>query len=496
MAEDTNTEGSPDTSTDTSSEEASKDAGSRETEGSAAGADVDDTAADVDDAGAGAADAGAGANDAGADAAGADDAGADAAAADDAGTGADAAGADDAGVGAGAAAAGADGAGAGADGGEDRNGDPASESTGDGDEFDTFPALGPDGLDPELVNLSRPRQMRIGVVMSLSVLVFCGYIMYKIYPDLQFARSSEDPTAFGSAAEMLRDANPEQLVRVRAVPDRAFAIHVAHSVADDGSRLTPIQGTDGKLWLMVGGSVWKAFTHSEVYTGRLRRVRDLPFYDSLRAHVVGRERGPRFVTPNAARTALDARQSVVIGPSGDRIPVADSTPTHVYETVADKARIQVFSTERRPRERDLTRAMKDAGLITAEFKPERGPKDSWIYVVDIPGGADAAWAKLRDAKLFHANAQPIKRIYETTWARMASQGERLVAGNNALLWSNVTWVAVEVPRALPSDAMVLITQETPGEFWYVLPLFVILGLAALFFAYPLVRKLTGGTAKS
>ncbi len=74
-----------------------------------------------------------------------------------------------------------------------------------------------------------------------------------------------------------------------------------------------------------------------------------------------------------------------------------------------------------------------------------------------------------------------------------SRGEQVVVGKHTLDWRNITWIAVQAPRTLPADAMVVVTQEAPEHFWYVLPLFVILGLAALFFAYPLVRRLTKKT---
>ena len=364
------------------------------------------------------------------------------------------------------------------------------------DEFDVS-ELGPDGIDPELYSLPRKGTIRIGPVMSISVLVFCTYIVFKVYPDLRFSRSTDRPTHYDSVEQLLGGASSEQLVSVAAVPDRSFAVHVSHSQADDGSRLTPAQGSDGKLWLLIGGNVWNTtIDYRELYTGRLRQLAEMPFYEDLQDHVRAREPGPRFVRADQMRAALESgpaegRPVSLLEPAGDTIQVHPDTSVQIYETLADRVRIHIFPTDRLPTKSDLTGALMTAGLVPAGYEPERGLAltDSWIFVVDVPGGVAAARARVLENKLFSASCTAIKRLHESVFSALKSTPELLHIGTNLVLWKDVTWVSVDVPRTIPADALVLLAMEHPATYWYVLPLFVFLALAILFFLYALFRAI-------
>lgn len=367
-----------------------------------------------------------------------------------------------------------------------------------GDRDDEFSVsdLNADGIDPDLITLPRKSTIRIGPVMSISVLVFCFYIIVKVYPDLRFSRSSDRPTHYDSVQQLFAEAEPEELVSINAVPDRSFAVHVSHSKADDGSRLTPTQGSDGALWLLIGGNVWNtSIDYSELYAGRLRRLADMPFYENLQEHI--RERGPepRFVRAKELKAALESARSadqpvILREPAGDRIALRSDTPVQIYETLADRVRIHIFPTERMPKKSDLVGALQASGLVPEGYEPERGLAltDSWIFVVDVPGGVAAARARLREHKLFSARCTPVKRLHESEFGTLKSTPELLTIGANLVLWKNVTWVSVDVPRTVPDDALVLLTMEHPATYWYVLPLFVFLALAILFFLFALFRS--------
>lgn len=372
----------------------------------------------------------------------------------------------------------------------------------DKDPDDEFPGseLDESGLDPELISLPRQHTLRIGPLMSVSVLVFCIYIAMKVYPDLRFSRNSDRPTHYDSVADLVQKASPESLVSIDAVPDRTFAVHVSHSQADDGSRLTPAQGSDGKLWLLIGGNVWnQAIGYDELYAGRLRLLADMPFYEELQKHVRARPPGARFVKAADLRAALDGPRTadapiVLTEPAGDRIEVRPDTPVQIYETLANRVRILMFTTDRLPKKSDLTGALQAAGLVPEGYEPKAGlPKTgSWVYVVDVPGGVAAARAKLQEHKLFSASCSPVKRLHESTLGALKSAPRLLTIGANPVLWQDVIRVSVEVPRTIPDGAWVLLTMEHPDTYWYVLPLFVFLALAILFFLYALIRAVKPG----
>jgi hypothetical protein len=345
-------------------------------------------------------------------------------------------------------------------------------------------------LDPELLALPRSPRGRVGPVLAVSVVVFCVFIMVRIYGDLRFSRHAAEPRAYASAAELLQKASLEEFVKVHAVPDRTLAVKVAHSQADDGSRLVPVQGTDARLWIMIGGNVWTVQVHhKEVYSGRLRELAALPFADELRAHVRARGPIPRFVTAQAARQTLETGAAAMKNPAGDTFTLSADVPVTIYETVADRARVQVFATDRHPLERDWTAALAEIGLVAPDYQPEAGLNQSWIYLVQVPGGAEAAQRALHAAKLFSVRPESIEKVHRATWGELSTEGQTLVAKDTRLVWSNVDWIQVDVPASVPADARVLLTLEHPERYWHVTPLFVLLGLFALLFLWALVRSL-------
>lgn len=353
--------------------------------------------------------------------------------------------------------------------------------------------IGPDEIDPELIALPRPR-MRIGPLLSLSVVVFCIFIMLRVRPDLRFALQDQTAQEMGSVAALLGTQDlDDRFVRVPAVPDRTLAVHVAASLAKPGSRLTPVQGTDGAFWIMLDGSVWTAgIQYNEVYTGRMRRLADLPFADKLRRHVDGRPPAERFVQPAALRAALEAGAATVEAPAGDAIAVAADTPVHVYQAPGDLVRIMTIPTDGQPTAEAWTEALAAAGLVTPDAKPRAGALESWVFTTSVTGGAEAAQVRLEEAGLMAAGAEPVLVVHEASWSDLAARGQALGVASRQVPWDHIEWVSLTVPRTVPDQAWVLLTEERPQAYWYVPILFALLGLFGLLFSWALVRALRPG----
>lgn len=350
--------------------------------------------------------------------------------------------------------------------------------------------MGADELDPELLTLPRT-SARIGPVLAISIVVFCVYIIIVLRGDLRFSRQGAEPAPFETPAALLERGQADSFVRVPAVPDRSFAIRVAHSAADTGSRVAPVQGTNGALWLLLGGNAWVAgIQYEEVYRGRLRALNALPFAEDVREYVARRGRTPRFVTPQAVKDGLSQGAAVLVEPAGDTIAVAADTPVRIYETVADQARIMVVPTDRHPSAAEWTTELATLGLVPQGAAPEPGNGDSWVYVASVPGGLAAVQTILGNAKLFSARAEAIRAEHETTWGALSASPDALAYGVGAAIpWSSISWIAVMVPRQVPAGAMVLLTEERPDTYWYVLPLVIGMAAFALLFAWALVRSL-------
>lgn len=388
------------------------------------------------------------------------------------------------------------------------------------DDIPPIRPLGPGEIDPELISLPRSRA-RIGPLLALSVVVFSVYIMARIADDLAFSRQGPEPVDVASATTLLAgDDLDNRFVRMRAVPDRASAARVTTSAATQGSRLAPVQGTGDRLWLMVDGNVWSAtIRYEEVYTGRLRRLDDLPFAGELRGHVDQRPPAPRFFTPEAARAALAEGAGTVTLPSGDTVAPAADTPVHVYETAGDRVLIEVLATERLPDPATWAAALAELGLVAPDAEPVHGPMGTWVFTARIAGDVGHAGAPegeagsagdgettsviaggiadaiadieaaLLDAKLVTARVLPIESVHETTWGALAAGDGALLVDGAPVPWGQISWISASAPRDVPADAWVLVADERPETYWYVLPLFVVLALAALLFLWALARAL-------
>ncbi len=346
-----------------------------------------------------------------------------------------------------------------------------------------------DELDPELISLKSTRRV-VGPLLSLSVIVFCVFILIRLAPDFHFSRQSSQPRRIDDLAKVLHEDGvaPNDYITVRAVPDYSFVFRVAKGEADYGYRAAPVVGTNGKLWLLVVATTWTlAPDYSENYTGRLREISSLPFYDRLRTDVAARPPAPRVVATAAIRKALETGASQVVDPYGDQIAIAPTTPITISETVLDRARIEAFKYESYPDEATWRAALIAAGVLPADATPQRDDDEMAVYEVPAPDGLAAIRSKLIAAKLFRARAKAVTRHHQGNWSGLAAGADGLTVDGTLVPWPNISSVAVIVPRTLDPDALVLMTAERPGTYWYILPVYIVLALFILLFAWALVR---------
>jgi hypothetical protein len=363
------------------------------------------------------------------------------------------------------------------------------------DDADAGRPIARDEIDPELISLPRLRG-RIGPLLAASMVVFSVYLLLRLTDDLAFSRQGHEPAELESPAALLAQGDIDnRYVRMPAAPDRAFAARMQVSRANQGSRLAPAQGSNDRLWLMIDGSVWTAgILYEEVYAGRVRELDDLPFAEPLRQHVAQRPPAPRFVTPGAVRTALTAAAGTVASPAGDAIAVSAETPVHVYQTAPDRVRIEAIPTERLPDAAAWSRALTEIGVGGPEAtaaRPEAMPGGpGWLFTVPATGDVEAIETALRDARLVPAaRVLPLEIVHETTWGQLAARDDALMVAGTAVPWSQISWVTPIVPRVVPEVAWVLVADESPASYWYVLPLCAVLGIAALLFTWGLARVL-------
>ena len=338
---------------------------------------------------------------------------------------------------------------------------------------------GRDEIDPELLVIPRSRA-RVGWLLALSVLVFCGYFLVRLRGDLMFALAGGDPEQVSDPAAVA-GADVNSYVELRAVPDRATLLRVFASDAADGHRLSPVLGTGDRVWLMFAGGHWSEQpTYDEVVRGRVARLGDLPFYDDLLEHLASRPPALRGVSPDHLDEAMAS--GVVRDVGGDEVRLAPDTQVTIAQRVAGEARVTGFRTDTLSDEPTWRDALVKAGVLVPDAKLVSETPDAWTWEASAPDGVDALAARLVEQKLFAARAEAVDRQHETTWKDMKAILGKVPRGE-------ITSVLVAVPRSAPADARVVITTERPGDFWYVLPLAIFFGLFALLFAWALWRAL-------
>jgi hypothetical protein len=337
---------------------------------------------------------------------------------------------------------------------------------------------GRDEIDPELLVIPRSRA-RVGWLLALSVLVFCGYFLVRLWGDLMFSLAGDDPERLDTAAAVFA-ASPNAYVEVRAVPDRATLLRVFASDANDGHRLAPVLGTADRVWLLFAGGHWaEAPAYDEVVRGRVARLGDLPFYDDLLDHLASRPPALRGVSPDV----LSAKPGEVIRDlAGDPLRVDAATPVTISQRVAGTARVTGFRTDTMADEPTWRAALEKAGVLAPGARLVTESPDAWTWEAAAPEGADALSAALVAQKLLAARAVAVDRQHYVTWNDLEATLGMVPRGF-------IRWVLVAAPRSAPADARVLITTERPGDFWYVLPLAIFFGLFALLFAWALWRAL-------
>ena len=337
-----------------------------------------------------------------------------------------------------------------------------------------------DDVDPELVTLSRPPP-RLGLVFVACVLFLCSYAVFTLWPDMMFSLQDNEPTAIESPRALTSD-RLGSFVKVPAVPDRSAPIHIEGD-KDSGYRLVPLMTTSGRVWLRVTGKSFFADPHEdEVYRGRLRRLDDLAYADQLRA--VTRDNPVPWVVRPEAVTGADQ----VTTATGDSIQVAPSAPVTVRERVRGEVIVTFAPTDRLTSRDDAQAVLDEAGLALMEgASPEAAYPDAWTFAVKAPDGADEVRAALSQAGYFGVEVTTRSQEHEGIWSQLRRGATSVTLGETSIDLEDIESIVVMAHRDIPAEALVLVTEEIPEEYWWVAVLCLILGGIALFMFWTLVR---------
>ena len=326
-----------------------------------------------------------------------------------------------------------------------------------------------DAIDPELVKLGRPRP-RIGVVTAAGIVFLSILFLWRINGDRKFSGSSSPAEKVTVADIVDGKVGTDRFVAIDAStePLMSRALRANASQGSVGLRVVPVRGTGDKLWLVLSGDGWDP-PQLAGYAGRLRRLSDLPFWSALRDQAESHAR-PVFATADAVRAGLVSGQVTTL--TGETVAVKDADRV-AYEVVdPDSAVIVATLEDRLPDAAAWTKALTTAGISPKGVQPGT---DTARFEIALPDAVDVLTDKLAKAELWAARVEPVTHHVDTTWAGIKTAPPK------------ADLVGLYVARAIPSDAYALITGEKPDDYWYVLPVTIIVAVIGLLFAWALVR---------
>lgn len=354
-----------------------------------------------------------------------------------------------------------------------------------------------DEIDPDLIKLKRART-RIGVITSAGIVVLCVYFLFRLTPDRRFAGESQPAQV--TAADIIAGKHDEDsLVAVPADLVASQAIRAVKTRGDLGYRVTPTRGTQEKLWIVFPGDGWERPSPG-AYIGRLRKLVDLPFADATIEYARSHPR-PVFAPVAAVRAGLASNKVTTV--TGDAIELRD-TDRVAFDTIDPTASTLVVTFTPETKEHG---PLKDVAAWTAELAKhgitatpvaqptgeqadKLGQSDALLgqarFLVGIP---NAELTKLLEtAKLWASRVEPVTRHYDTTWGALrASTPAGFVVGQATIPDAQLDLMGFYVGRSIPTDAWAVLVGEKPEDYWYVMPITIVLGIIGLLFGWALVR---------
>jgi len=348
-----------------------------------------------------------------------------------------------------------------------------------------------DAIDPELVRLRRP-PARIGFLTSAGMVFLCAFFLWKLAPDRRFGGEADKPTPATVADILAGKHDADAFVAVPAAPMRSHAIRMNKNKGEVGLRVTPVGGSSERLWLVLEGTGWDPPAEGP-YVGRLRRIADLPFGDTLRDHA-GTSPRPMFAPAAALRAGFGTNTIKTV--DGDTVKVRAGD--RVVFDVIDPALSTIIATftpgtpEHAPLldAKAWTAELARLGITGTPRTSDDRDKSLGQVRFDVAMPVAEVTAKLEGAKLWAARVEPVTRRHETTWGALeGSSASGFTAGATVIPDAQIDLVGVYVARAIPDDAYALITGERPQDYWYILPITIVVLLIGLLFAWALIRTI-------
>ncbi|HTL38325.1 MAG TPA: hypothetical protein VL326_34580 [Kofleriaceae bacterium] len=339
-----------------------------------------------------------------------------------------------------------------------------------------------DAIDPELIKLAR-KQTHIGVVTCAGVIFLALFFIIKLNADRRFGGASDTPASATPADIADGKVTNDQLVSVQGELMMAHAVRVGAEKKSLGLRVVPLRGTAEKVWVVLDGDGYAKPTMGS-FTGRLRDLDDLPFAHTVRDYVAAHPQ-PVFATAAATRAGFSSNK--VASVAGDQLDVRDSDRVGFEIVDASAATVVCTFNEKHENLAACTKELQTAG-IPIPPTPREGRDQAYYDVTGVENAVATMTTKLEAAKLWGTRVDAVTRHYDTTWAKLkTSSPAGFTVDTTTIPDAQIDLIGLYVVRSIPANAHAVILGEHPQDYWYVMPVTVLLSIIGLLFAWALVR---------
>ncbi len=337
-----------------------------------------------------------------------------------------------------------------------------------------------DKPDPELIKLSRSRP-KIGIITSAGLVFLSVLFAIRLNPDRRFAGASQTPDKVAIADVLAGNVALDRNVAIDADLLMSHAIRSTAAKGSLGFRVVPVRDTGERLWLVLSGDGWEA--PQATFTGRLRKLDDMPFADSVKDFAAAHPR-PVFATAAAVRAGATSGHVTTV--TGD-VTVAPGDKVK-FDVVDPNAAVIVCTFNDRLKDTAAwSKALSNAGI--AQTSPLQESTNQVRFEIAEPDAVPSLTHKLELAGLWAARVDPVTRPFETTWSSLGIVPAGFAVNGTTIPDAQIDLIGLYVSRGIPSGAYALISDEHPEDYWYVLPVTFALAAIALIFAWALVRAI-------
>ena len=344
-----------------------------------------------------------------------------------------------------------------------------------------------DAIDPELVRLRRPRP-QIGAVTALGVVIFCAYVAIRLDGDRRFAGEPETARPVAVDAIAAGKVDTDSHVAVTARIERASAVRVQPNPANPGLRLAPVLGSRDRVWLALPGDGRSDPAPGGSYRGRLYDFDELHFADPMRERLARPH--PQFVRGADLHKVRPGEAAALPTVHGSEVRIAAETPLEIEVADPEAATVIATFNDRFPDVAAWTAALAQAAVISPDVVPSETTEATAMFSIRGPDATAATQKKLDAAGLGGARVDAVTARHLAPWREVtATEAGLTFPAGASLPWSAIDVAAVWLPRVPPASAYVVVVDEAPAQYWYVMPIYVAVIGVGLLFGWALVRAI-------